>query len=86
MRENALNKQEDVTDECYEEEDTEKVVDQLTKNVFELNENDPNSKSTTIAFLQQVYHHSIHDRFEKARDLLLMTKIADNIMSNDFYI
>jgi len=27
MRENALNKQEDVTDECYEEEDTEKVID-----------------------------------------------------------
>jgi len=27
MRENALNKQEDVTDECYEEEDTEKVMD-----------------------------------------------------------
>lgn len=37
----------------------------------------------TRAILYHIYHHSIHDRTQKARDYLLMSKITDNVTNID---
>ena len=36
-------------------------------------------KATTRATICHVYHHALHDRFLEARDLLLMSKLQENI-------
>jgi len=40
-------------------------------------------KSKVHATVYEVYHHAIHDRFQEARDLLLMSRLQDNVMKID---
>eukprot|EP01104_Vermistella_antarctica_P001534 TRINITY_DN115_c0_g1_i1.p1 TRINITY_DN115_c0_g1~~TRINITY_DN115_c0_g1_i1.p1 ORF type:complete len:1016 (-),score=473.03 TRINITY_DN115_c0_g1_i1:156-3203(-) len=41
------------------------------------------AKLRTPVLLCQIYHHSIHDRFFQARDLMLMSHLQDSIMQVD---
>uniref|UniRef100_A0A6A7G0B0 Eukaryotic translation initiation factor 3 subunit C n=1 Tax=Hirondellea gigas TaxID=1518452 RepID=A0A6A7G0B0_9CRUS len=54
-------------------------VQQLCSFVFQAGD----SRSKTHALLQRVTHYAIHNRYSHARDLLLMSHLADSIANGD---
>jgi hypothetical protein len=59
--------------------DTAAVVADLASYIYL--HGDPRNK--TRAALMHMFHHSLHDRFTAARDLLLMSKLQETITSTD---
>ena len=44
---------------------------------------DQTARIRTRAILYHIYHHSLHDRWYEARDLMLMSHLQDTIMHSD---
>ena len=62
------------------EETTVQVMDKLCKFIYA---NDSTDRLRTQAILCHIYHHSIHDRWFDARDLILMSHLQESIDSSD---
>lgn len=55
-------------------------MDNLCKFIYA---KDVTDRLRTRAILCQIYHHALHDRWFKARDLMLMSHLQDNIQHSD---
>eukprot|EP00745_Piridium_sociabile_P042388 TRINITY_DN85371_c0_g1_i1.p1 TRINITY_DN85371_c0_g1~~TRINITY_DN85371_c0_g1_i1.p1 ORF type:complete len:942 (-),score=320.40 TRINITY_DN85371_c0_g1_i1:456-3281(-) len=58
----------------------ESMMDKLCKFIYA---KDSTDRLRTRAILCQIYHHALHDRWFKARDLMLMSHLQDNIQHSD---
>ncbi|XP_070204954.1 eukaryotic translation initiation factor 3 subunit C-like isoform X3 [Littorina saxatilis] len=58
----------------------EHLMDKLCKYIYA---KDSTDRLRTRAILCQIYHHALHDRWFKARDLMLMSHLQDNIQHSD---
>jgi translation initiation factor 3 subunit C len=55
-------------------------ISNLSKLVYRHADDDDRAKTRkTRAILCHIYHHSLHDRFNEARDLMLMSRLQDSI-------
>lgn len=59
---------------------SEKLMDKLCTFIYA---KDSTDRLRTRAILCQIYHHAMHDRWFKARDLMLMSHLQDNIQHSD---
>lgn len=59
---------------------SEQLMDKLCKYIYA---KDSTDRLRTRAILCQIYHHALHDRWFKARDLMLMSHLQDNIQYSD---
>ncbi|KAK7488251.1 hypothetical protein BaRGS_00020558 [Batillaria attramentaria] len=59
---------------------SEQLMDKLCKFIYE---KDSTDRLRTRAILCQIYHHALHDRWFKARDLMLMSHLQDSIQHSD---
>jgi len=59
---------------------SEQLMDKLCKYIYA---KDSTDRLRTRAILCQIYHHAMHDRWFKARDLMLMSHLQDNIQHSD---
>ncbi|KAL8619146.1 hypothetical protein ACOMHN_019418 [Nucella lapillus] len=59
---------------------SEQLMDKLCKYIYA---KDSTDRLRTRAILCQIYHHALHDRWFKARDLMLMSHLQDNIHHSD---
>jgi hypothetical protein len=67
--------------ECCDQKTTsEQKIDKLCKYIYA---KDSTDRLRTRAILCQIYHHALHDRWFKARDLMLMSHLQDNIQHSD---
>ncbi|XP_033119339.1 eukaryotic translation initiation factor 3 subunit C-like [Anneissia japonica] len=88
-------KEDEEKDEKEEEEKNEKVdeekpetqkesvadfMDRMCKYIYT---KDSTNRIRTRAMLCHIYHHAMHDRWYKARDLMLMSHLQDNITHSD---
>ena len=64
----------------YEAEDVSGLIETLCSTLI-YKHGDPRVR--TRAMLCHIGHHALHDRFYEARDLLLMSHLADNITATD---
>lgn len=60
-------------------DDSKVLLDKLAHLIY--NNGDERSKTRTI--LCQIYHHSLHDRFYQARDMMLMSHLQESIGRTD---
>ena len=72
---NALNKPEDVPEVTSMD-----IMNQLCKYIYS---RDVTDRIRTQAILCHIYHHSLHDNFFEARDLMLMSYLQHNINKSD---
>lgn len=59
---------------------SEQKMEKLCKYIYA---KDSTDRLRTRAILCQIYHHALHDRWFKARDLMLMSHLQDNIQHSD---
>jgi len=59
---------------------SEQLMDKLCKYIYA---QDSTDRLRTRAILCHIYHHALHDRWFKARDLILMSHLQDNIQHSD---
>ncbi|XP_032940445.1 eukaryotic translation initiation factor 3 subunit C-like isoform X2 [Catharus ustulatus] len=69
-----------VKDEEEEEEDSEALMERLCRFVYAKDRTD---RIRTCAILCHIYHHALHSRWYRARDLMLMSHLQDNIQHAD---
>eukprot|EP00825_Cyclidium_porcatum_P025202 TRINITY_DN2745_c0_g1_i10.p1 TRINITY_DN2745_c0_g1~~TRINITY_DN2745_c0_g1_i10.p1 ORF type:complete len:647 (-),score=200.19 TRINITY_DN2745_c0_g1_i10:112-2052(-) len=79
LREQAEAAKIDTKDQVYSVLNTEELIQQLALLVYKQGDDD-NSLQTTLYL---VYHHSIHGRTTKARDILLMNDFPDIIKNQN---
>lgn len=60
--------------------ETERVMDELCKKIYSMKHA---NKQRQRALLCQIYHHAIHDRWHKAKDLLLMSHLQALVDHSD---
>ncbi|XP_041575442.1 eukaryotic translation initiation factor 3 subunit C-like protein isoform X3 [Taeniopygia guttata] len=67
-------------EEEEEEEDSEALMERLCRFVYAKDRTD---RIRTCAILCHIYHHALHSRWYRARDLMLMSHLQDNIQHAD---
>ena len=75
MRETATRNKVDFSDEFYAVVDTRALIDSLCRIIYKSS----HEKLINRALCLHVHHHSIHDRQKEARNLLLTSRIPENI-------
>jgi translation initiation factor 3 subunit C len=65
----------------YQEADVLGRVDALCKEIYAR----PNSMYHNEVLLYQMYHYALQDRFEQARDLLLLSRLQDRVVSQSLW-
>lgn len=64
------------SDQCYEEHNSQERIQKLYLSVIN---SDRDKTQKLQATLHLIYHHAIHDRFDQARDILLMSHAQEQI-------
>lgn len=59
---------------------SQKLMEKLCKYIYAKDNTD---RLRTRSILCQIYHHALHNRWFKARDLMLMSHLQDNIQYSD---
>lgn len=77
LRESALQKSMKIENEFYECQNSKDLIFKLATMVYRYSED----KHKIKAILYQTYHHCLHNRYQTARDYLLMSHIPDQINS-----
>lgn len=62
------------------EENTTDLIDRMCKYIYTTDSTDI---IRTRAMLCHIYHHALHDRWYKARDLIMMSHLQNNIQHSD---
>ena len=68
--------------ELVEQEDSSKLMSELTTAIYNSTVGDMN-QIRTRAMLCHIYHHALHDRWFQARDLILMSHLQESIQHAD---
>lgn len=61
-------------------ENTTSLIDRMCKYIYTVDSTDI---IRTRAMLCHIYHHALHDRWYKARDLIMMSHLQNNIQHSD---